>query len=101
MEIGVDSFAAQFDERANANLNGQDAMSQLLERIVYADKMGLDVFGIGEHHRREFLASAPTTILAARTTRIRLTSSPTLKQPPAPAADNIQSGQQICPIALF
>src|SRR6185369_4868308 len=48
------------------------------DRIVYADKVGLDVFGIGEHHRRGFLDSAPALILAAaaaRTKRIRLTSA--------------------------
>src|SRR5204863_2208358 len=53
-------------------------MAQLLDRIVYAEKMGLDVFGIGEHHRKGFLDSAPTLILAAaaaRTKRIRLTSA--------------------------
>src|SRR6185369_3232577 len=59
-------------------INDVDAMAQLLDRIVYADKMGLDVFGIGEHHRKGFLDSAPTLILAAaaaRTKRIRLTSA--------------------------
>jgi alkanesulfonate monooxygenase SsuD/methylene tetrahydromethanopterin reductase-like flavin-dependent oxidoreductase (luciferase family) len=52
----------------------------LLERIAHADAVGLDVFGIGEHHRREFLDSAPAVILAAaaRTRRIRLTSAVTV-----------------------
>jgi probable LLM family oxidoreductase len=78
MEIGVDSFAAMFSGDTNKTLNDADAMAQLLERIEYADKVDLDVFGIGEHHRKGFLDSAPTLILAAaaaRTKRIRLTSA--------------------------
>lgn len=50
MEIGIDSFAANFDA-TTTHLNSQDALALLLERIEFADKMGLDVFGIGEHHR--------------------------------------------------
>src|SRR5947207_2330185 len=78
MEIGIDSFAAMFSGDNNKTTNDADAMAQLLDRIVYADKVGLDVFGIGEHHRKGFLDSAPTLILAAaaaRTERIRLTSA--------------------------
>src|SRR6476659_4219785 len=78
MEIGVDSFAAMFGDNSSKAITDADAMSQLLDRIVYADKMGLDVFGIGEHHRKGFLDSAPALILAAaaaRTKRIRLTSA--------------------------
>jgi len=59
-------------------LKSVDAMEQLLERIVAADEVGLDVFGIGEHHKKEFLDSATAVILAAaagRTKRIRLTSA--------------------------
>jgi hypothetical protein len=65
MEIGVDSFAAMFSANSSKAISDADAMAQLLDRIVYADKMGLDVFGIGEHHRKGFLDSAPTLILAA------------------------------------
>src|SRR6478736_5024725 len=78
MEIGIDSFAAMFTDNGSKAISDADAMSQLLDRIVYADKMGLDIFGIGEHHRKGFLDSAPTLILAAaaaRTERIRLTSA--------------------------
>src|SRR6476620_9850700 len=78
MEIGIDSFAAMFSDNGSKAISDAEAMSQLLDRIVYADKMGLDVFGIGEHHRKGFLDSAPTLILAAaaaRTKRIRLTSA--------------------------
>jgi probable LLM family oxidoreductase len=78
MEIGIDSFAAMFSGNTSNSISDADAMEQLLDRIVYADKMGLDIFGIGEHHRKGFLDSAPTLILAAaaaRTKRIRLTSA--------------------------
>lgn len=73
MEIGVDSFAAKESSR--------DTLAELLERMEYADKVGLDVFGIGEHYREEFLDSAPTLILAAaaaRTKKIKLTSAVTV-----------------------
>jgi probable LLM family oxidoreductase len=77
LELGIDSFAAAFthDSRAVAPA---DRMRDLIEQIVRADQVGLDSFGIGEHHRREFLDSAPAVILgaaAARTEHIRLTSA--------------------------
>ena len=77
MELGIDSFAAAFthDSRAVAPA---DRMRDLIEQITRADQVGIDSFGIGEHHRREFLDSAPAVILgaaAARTERIRLTSA--------------------------
>jgi len=79
MEIGIDSFAKK--TKTNEGGNVQDdarAMSELIERIVHADKVGLDVFGLGEHHREEFLDSAAHNILsaaAAKTENIRLTSA--------------------------
>jgi len=81
MEIGIDSFAAMFSKNSSRELNDADAMAQLLERMVHADQSGLDIFGIGEHHRKGFLDSAPALILtaaAARTDRIRLTSAVTV-----------------------
>jgi probable LLM family oxidoreductase len=79
MEIGIDSFAsAMYGSKA---LSSVDAMDQLLERIILADEVGLDVFGIGEHHKKEFLDSATAVILAAaagRTKRIRLGSAVTV-----------------------
>jgi len=84
MQVGIDSFAAQFDKDGNRDAlktGGALAMEQLLQRIEQADRVGLDVFGIGEHHRREFLDSAPAVILAAaaaRTKNIRLTSAVTV-----------------------
>ena len=65
MEIGIDSFAAMFSKSSSKELNDADAMAQLLERMVHADRSGLDIFGIGEHHRKGFLDSAPALILAA------------------------------------
>ena len=79
MEIGIDSFASAMYGRNE--LGSVDAMEQLLDRIVAADEAGLDIFGIGEHHKKEFLDSVPAVILAAaaaRTKRIRLTSAVTV-----------------------
>ncbi|SFW55447.1 probable oxidoreductase, LLM family [Sinomicrobium oceani] len=75
MEIGIDSFASAM---YGSYLSSADAMEQLLDRIVIADEAGLDVFGIGEHHKKEFLDSAPAVILsaaAARTENITLGSA--------------------------
>jgi len=79
MEIGIDSFASAM--YGSQTLSSVDAMEQLLDRISLADEAGLDVFGIGEHHKKEFLDSAPAVILAAaaaRTKNIRLTSAVTV-----------------------
>lgn len=76
MEIGIDSFASAM--YGNTSLSRTDAMEQLLDRITLADQVGLDVFGIGEHHKKEFLDSATEVILAAaagRTKRIKLGSA--------------------------
>src|ERR1700690_1246305 len=82
MQIGVDSFGAVISEPATGvTLNPVERMDNLLEEIVLADQVGLDVFGIGEHHRSEFVDSAPDVILAAaaaRTKNIRLTSAVTV-----------------------
>ena len=80
MQIGIDSFASAFDDTSLA-VSPSDRLVGLVEQIEYADEVGLDSFGIGEHHRKEFLDSAPTVILgaaAARTQRIRLTSAVTV-----------------------
>ena len=80
MQIGIDSFAAAFNEASRAE-SDSDRVRDLVEQIVHADQVGLDAFGIGEHHRKDFLDSAPVVILgaaASRTTRIRLTSAVTV-----------------------
>jgi probable LLM family oxidoreductase len=101
MEVGIDSFAAaHFDSVSGKTLDGTESMRQLLERIEQADKAGLDVFGIGEHHRKEFLDSAPTMILAAaaaRTKKIRLTSAVTVLS----AADPVRVFQNFATLDLI
>ena len=75
-------------------------MRELLERIEQADQVGLDVFGVGEHHKREFLDSAPPVILAAaaaRTRRIRLTSAVAVLS----AADPVRVFQQFATLDLL
>jgi probable LLM family oxidoreductase len=98
MQVGIDSFAA-FDD-AGLSLNPSERLRRLIEQIEYADKIGLDVFGIGEHHRREFLDSAPTVILAAaaaRTKRIRLSSAVTVLS----AADPVRVFQEFATLDLL
>jgi probable LLM family oxidoreductase len=96
MEIGIDSFAATI----GSNQSNMDSMAQLLQRIETADQVGLDVFGIGEHHRREFLDSAPAVILAAaaaRTKNIKLTSAVTVLS----AADPVRVFQEFATLDLI
>ena len=72
MQIGIDSFAARIvDPVTNVLLSPVERMQNLLEEMELADQVGLDVFGIGEHHRAEFLDSAPAVILAAAATRTK------------------------------
>jgi len=101
MEIGIDSFAAFVtDAQGNPVGTAQDALRELLDRIQLADEKGLDVFAIGEHHRKEFLDSATSVILAAaaaRTTRIRLSSAVTVLS----AADPVRIFQQFATLDLI
>lgn len=82
MEIGIYTFAERTaDPRTGYLVSAQQRFHDLLEEIVLADELGLDVFGVGEHHRPDYLASSPAVILAAaasRTRRIRLTSAVTV-----------------------
>src|SRR5580698_1197509 len=82
MEIGIDSFIATLANSVTGALYDPTVRLQnLLEEVELADRVGLDAFGIGEHHREEFLDSAPVVILAAaaaRTKRIRLNSAVTV-----------------------
>jgi probable LLM family oxidoreductase len=80
VQIGIDSFAAAHTDTSRT-LSAAERVRNLIEEIEHADQVGLDVFGIGEHHRKDFLDSAPAVILAAaaaRTSRIRLTSAVTV-----------------------
>ncbi len=101
MQVGIDSFAAaRLDNGTGVTISSVDAMQQLLARIERADEVGLDVFGIGEHHRAEFLDSAPAVILAAaavRTKRIRLTSAVTVLS----AADPVRVFQEFATLDLI
>ncbi len=101
MEIGIDSFAAILPDPATGKRpSPTDRMAELIEEVVVADRVGLDVFGIGEHHRGEFLDSAPTVILAAaaaRTARIRLTSAVTVLS----AADPVRVFQEFATLDLI
>jgi len=76
MEIGVYTFAD-----IGPGLSAQERLANLLEEMVLADEVGLEVFGVGEHHRPDYAVSAPAVALAAgaaRTERIRLTSAVTV-----------------------
>jgi probable LLM family oxidoreductase len=100
MEIGIDSFAAMFNKDTGTSVDDKDSMAQLLERIEQADRFGLDIFGIGEHHRKGFLDSAPALILAAaaaRTKKIRLTSAVTVLS----AADPVRVFQSFATLDLI
>jgi len=97
MEIGIDSFAAVPLDKKMTNAQ---AIEELLQRIEMADQVGLDIFGIGEHHRKDFLDSAPTMLLAAaaaRTKRIRLTSAVTVLS----AADPVRVFQNFATLDLL
>lgn len=101
MEIGVDSFAAILPDPATGKLpSATDRMAELLGEIEVADRVGLDVFGVGEHHRAEFLDSAPAVILAAaaaRTENIRLASAVTVLS----AADPVRLFQEFATLDLI
>lgn len=101
MEIGVDSFvAATIDSATGRAVEPARHIGELIDAIALADEVGLDVFGIGEHHRREFLDSAPTMLLAAaaaRTKRIRLTSAVTVLS----AADPVRVFQEFATLDLL
>src|SRR5476649_1372389 len=101
MQIGLDSFVATIpDPVTGAAASAATRMRDLLDEIVLADQVGLDVFGLGEHHREEFLDSAPAVILAAaaaRTTQIRLTSAVTVLS----AADPVRVFQEFATLDLI
>jgi len=82
MQIGIDSFVASIKDPATGKaIAPVDRIQNLLEEIERADQVGVDSFGVGEHHRKEFLDSAPAIILAAaaaRTKNIRLNSAVTV-----------------------
>lgn len=82
MELGIYSFVeTRIDPDTGRQMDAEERLAHLLEEIEVADEVGLDVFGVGEHHRPDYVSSTPATILAAaaaRTRRIRLTSAVTV-----------------------
>jgi probable LLM family oxidoreductase len=101
IEIGIDSFAAATLINNQSNVaNNVASLQELLDRIALADQVGLDVFGIGEHHRKEFLDAAPVVILAAaaaRTKNIKLTSAVTVLS----ATDPVRAFQSYATLDLI
>jgi probable LLM family oxidoreductase len=100
LEVGIDSFAAIMPGASDETLSPAGRIANLLEEIETADRCGLDVFGVGEHHRPEFLDSAPVVILAAAATRtktIRLTSAVTVLS----AADPVRVFQEFATLDLI
>ena len=101
MQIGIDSFAATGRNRQTGiAISPSERLRNLLEEIELADQVGLDAFGIGEHHREEFLDSAPTIILAAaaaKTRSIRLASAVTVLS----AADPVRVFQEFATLDLI
>ena len=79
MEIGIYSFGELTNYPETGPLmSPEQRVKDLIEEIVLADQVGLDVFGLGEHHRSDYLISSPAVVLAAaasKTNRIRLTSA--------------------------
>jgi len=102
MQIGIDTFASAFatDPKDGQKEDESQRLQNLLRMVEHADRLGLDVFGIGEHHRKDFLDSAPAVILAAaaaRTHRIRLTSAVTVLS----AADPVRVFQEFATVDLL
>ena len=100
MQIGVDSFAATETTNQSSGKENVKSINKLIERIVKSDELGLDVFGVGEHHRKEFLDSAPHLILsaaAAKTKNIILTSAVTVLS----AADPVRVFQNYATLDLI
>ena len=82
MELGIYTFVeATPDARTGHLITPEQRLANLMEEVALADEAGLDVFGVGEHHRPDYVVSTPAVVLAAaamRTTRIRLTSAVTV-----------------------
>src|ERR1700712_3041746 len=101
MEIGIDSFVSRVtDPDTGVVVTPAQRMTNLLEEVEQADRAGLDTFGVGEHHRSDFLDSAPSLILsaaAARTKNIRLNSAVTVLS----AADPVRVFQEFATLDLI
>ena len=82
MEIGLTTFAETTpDVQTGETISHAERLKEIVREIILADEVGLDVYGVGEHHRADYAASAPAVVLAAaamQTKRIRLTSAVTV-----------------------
>lgn len=82
MELGISTFVETTpDVHSGKTLSHAERLREVVEEIVLADQVGLDVYGVGEHHRPDFAASSPAVVMAAAaalTERIRLTSAVTI-----------------------
>ncbi|MED4223947.1 LLM class flavin-dependent oxidoreductase [Neobacillus cucumis] len=82
MEIGISTFVETTpDVQSGEVISHAERLREVVEEIILADEVGLDVFGVGEHHRKDYAASSPALVLAAaapQTKRIRLTSAVTV-----------------------
>jgi len=101
IEIGIDSFATAIaPPSSGVNIQPDHLLGNLLTQVELADQVGINTFGVGEHHRSEFLDSAPAVILgaaAARTKSIRLTSAVTVLS----AADPVRVFQEFATLDLL
>ena len=101
LKLGITSFVEIMpDPKTNQKLSYDQRLKQSLEEIILADKLGLDFFGIGEHHRDDFAASAPHIILAAAasvTKQITLGSSVTVLS----SEDPVRVYQNFATISAF
>nr|WKN36083.1 LLM class flavin-dependent oxidoreductase [Tunicatimonas sp. TK19036] len=101
MEFGIYTFVENLpDQKTGQVLSPAQRISDLMEEIKLADEAGLNVFGIGEHHREEYLSSSPTTILAAAagiTRQIRLSSAVTVLS----SEDPVRAYQQFATLDLL
>src|ERR1700677_3889864 len=101
MQIGIDSFAALVPDPITGDIvTAQQRIAHLLEEISLSDKVGLDVFGLGEHHRSDFLDSAPAVILAAAAALTKNTPPPSAV-PVLSAADPVRVFQEFATLDLI
>lgn len=100
MLLGIDSFVSTVtDPTTGVDVTPAERVAHLLEEVETADRVGLDTYGIGEHHRSEYMDSAPAVLLAAaaaRTSRIRLSSAVAVLS----AADPVRLFQEFATLDL-
>ncbi|MGA7098206.1 MAG: LLM class flavin-dependent oxidoreductase [Acidimicrobiia bacterium] len=101
MELGITTFAETIpDPRTGHAPSSGERLRQVIDEVVMAEQVGLDVYGIGEHHRADFAASAPAVVLAAaaaRTNRIRLSSAVIILS----SADPVRTFQEFATLDLI